>query len=196
MPFITAFNPNNPNIYSTVKSSVNCLKNNGVNAFRLSLVQSKRQLPNLKKLLTEAEYGEVLSSPFNCSDKRCECCNYLLMNDHYTFKNVQITFRLKNRFTCDSFNLIYIVFCDKCKEEYIGETEEGKTKITDRVRLYRQHILQPQYQQLKIKGHLRVCGNGDFQIFPLLQMRSQDTNLIRSYETSFQQKFKTKLNKS
>ena len=194
MPFITAFNPNNPNIYSTVKSSVNCLKNNSVNAFRLSLVQSKRQLPNLKKLLTEAEYGEVLSGPFNCSDKRCECCNYLLINDHYTFKNVQITFKLKNRFTCDSFNLIYIVICDKCKEEYIGETEEGKTKIRDRVRLYRQHIRQPQYQQLKIKEHLRVCGNGDFQIFPLLQMRAQDTNLIRSYETSFQQKFKTKLN--
>ena len=26
LPFITTFNPNNPNIYSTIKSSVNCLK--------------------------------------------------------------------------------------------------------------------------------------------------------------------------
>ena len=62
------------------------------------------------------------------------------------------------------------------------------------VRVYRQHIRQPQYQQLKVEGHLRVCGNGEFQIFPLLQMRSQDTNLRRSYETRFQQKIKTKLN--
>ena len=30
LPFITTFNPNNPNIYSTIKSSVNCLKNNNV----------------------------------------------------------------------------------------------------------------------------------------------------------------------
>ena len=94
---------------------------------------------------------------------------------------VQITFKLKNRSTCNSFNLIYVVICDKCKEEYIGETWEGKTKLRDRVRVYRQHIRQPQYQQLKVEGYLRVCGNGEFQIFPLLQMPSQDTNLRRSY---------------
>ena len=59
----------------------------------------------------------------------------------------------------------------------------------------RQHIWQPQYQQMKVEGHLRVCGNGKFRIFPLLQMCSQDANLRRSYETRFQEKVKTKLNK-
>ena len=48
-------------------------------------------------------FGKALSSTFNCSNKRCECCHYLLINDHYTFKDVQITFKLKNRFTCDNF---------------------------------------------------------------------------------------------
>ena len=168
------------------------MKNSNVSGFHnINLIQSKRQPPNLKKLLTKAEYGEVFSGTFNCSDKRCECCNYLLKNDHYTFENVQITLKLKNRFTCDSFNLI----CDACKEEYIGETGEGKTKLRDRVRVYRQQIRQPHYQQLKVEGHLRVCDNGKFGIFPLLQMRSQDTNLKRSYETRSQQRFKTKLNK-
>ena len=61
--------------------------------------------------------------------------------------------------------------------------------------MYRQHIQQPQYRQLKAEGHLRVCGSGEFQIFPLLQMRSHNTNLRRSYEKRFQQKFKRKLNK-
>ena len=192
MPFIRTFNPNNPNIYSTIKSSVNCLKN--VSGFHnIKLIQSQRQSPNLKKLLTKAEFGEILLGTFNCSDKRCECCNYLLINDHYTFKNVQITFKLKNRFTCDSFNIIYVVICGTCKEEYIGNTGEGKTKLRDRFRVYRRHNRQPQYQQLKTERHLRVCGNGEFRIFPLLQMRSQDTNLRRS--SRFQQKFKAKLNK-
>ena len=98
----------------------------------MSLPQSQ------KKRLTKAEFGEVLSGTFNYSDKRWECCNYLLINGHYTFKNVQITFKLKNRFTCDSFNLTYVVICGTCKEEYIGETGEGKTKLRDRV--YRQCI--------------------------------------------------------
>ena len=119
----------------------------------------------------------------------------LLINDHYTFKNDQITLKLKNRLTCDSFNLIYVVICDTCKEEYIGETGEGKAKLRDRFRVYHQHIRQPQYKQLKVEGHLRVCGNGEFWIFSLLQMRSQDINLRRSCETRFQKKSKTKLNK-
>ena len=53
---------------------------------------------------------------------------YLLINDHYTFKNVQITFKLKNCFTCNSVNVIYVVICDTCKEEYIGETGDRKKR--------------------------------------------------------------------
>ena len=95
--------------------------------------------------------------------------------------------------TCDSFNLIYVVICNKCKKEYTGETGEGKTELRDRVRVYHQHIPQSQYQQLKVECHLRVCGNGEFQIFPLLQICSQDTNLSRSYETRFEQKIQNKI---
>ena len=72
--------------------------------------------------------------------------------------------------------MIYVVICDKCQGEYIGETEEGKTKLREGVRVYGQQIREPQYQQLKVEGHLRVCGNGELRIFPLLQMRFQDTN--------------------
>ena len=84
LPFITTFNPNNLNIYSTIKSSVIFLKNNDVSSFHnINLIHSKRQPPNLKKLLTRAESGEVLSGTFNSSDKRCECWNYFLIYDHY-----------------------------------------------------------------------------------------------------------------
>ena len=72
------------------------------------------------------------------------------------------------------------MICDTCKEEYIGETGEGKTKLRDRVRVYRQHIRPSQYQQLKFKGQLRVPGDEEFQIFCLLQMGSQDTDLRRN----------------
>ena len=92
--------------HSTIKPLVNCLKKINFSGFHnINLTQSKHQPPNLKKCLPKAEYEEVSSGTFNCSDKRCQCCNYLLINDHYTFKNVHITFKLKNCFTCDSFNL-------------------------------------------------------------------------------------------
>ena len=146
LSFISTFNRNNPNIYSTIKSSVNCLKNNNLSCFHnIKLIQSNCQSLNLKKLLAKAEFEEVLSGTFNCSDKTCEYCNFPFINDHYTFKNVQITFKLKNRFICNnSFNLIYVVICDISKEEYIRDTGEGKTKLKGKVRVYCQHIRQPQ----------------------------------------------------
>ena len=116
---------------------------------------------------------------FHWCNKRCECCNYYLINDHYTFKNVQITFTLKHHFTCDSFNLIYVVNCGRCKKEYIERqektklSEQRKTEPRDRDRVYCQQIRQPQYQQLKLEGSLAACDNGEFQIFSSLQMHSQ-----------------------
>ena len=85
---------------------VNFLKNDNVCSFHnIKLIQSKHQSPNPKEHLTKAQYRQVLSSTFNCSDRRCECCNYILINDHYTFRNIQITFIWKSGFTCDSFIL-------------------------------------------------------------------------------------------
>ena len=97
--------------------------------------------------------------------------------------------------TCDSANLIYVVICSGCNGEYIGETGINKQKLRDRVRVYRQHICQPEYQQLKVEGHLRNCSNGEFTIFPFLQMRSWEMDLRRSHEVMFQEKYRTKLNK-
>ena len=48
-PFIITFNPNNSNIYTTIRSSVNCLKNNNVSGLRkIKLIESKCQSPILK----------------------------------------------------------------------------------------------------------------------------------------------------
>ena len=47
LSFITTFNPNNPNIYSTIKYSAICLKNNYFSGFHnINLIQSKRQSPS------------------------------------------------------------------------------------------------------------------------------------------------------
>ena len=52
----------------------------------------------------------------------------------------------------------------------------------------------PEYQKLKVVEHLRTCGGGNFQIFPFLQVRSEDTDFRKTLERNFIQKFKVKLN--
>ena len=41
--------------------------------------------------------------------------------------------------------------------------------------MYYQHIQQPQYQQLKVEGHLRVCGSGEFwYIYNRVKIKGKD----------------------
>ena len=88
---------------------------------------------------------------------------------------------------CNSFNVIYVVICSGCLEEYIGETGVGKTRLIDRARVYRAHIKLPDHQQLKFEEeHIEICGRSSFKIFSFLEMRSRDTNSGRAYETKFQ----------
>ena len=103
LPFITTYNPNNPNVYEMIDKSVECLKRNKVDGFEnLREIKSKRQAPNLERILTKAEFSQKQFGVYKCSDKRCECCGSLLLSNSYTFKIVDKKFNLKTYFSCDS----------------------------------------------------------------------------------------------
>ena len=87
----------------------------------------------------------------------------------HTFKTTGDMFYLKEDMTCESSDLIYVVICPTCNEEYIGEIGEGKIRVCDRVRVYQQHICQPQYQQLKCEEHFQTCGKRRIQNNSFLQ---------------------------
>ena len=159
---ISTFNPNNSKIFDLVKSGVNTLVENNVNGFKnIRLIHAKRQSPKLKRILTNSLFTNKTVGVFKCSDSRCLCCQQLLLGISYTFKNVGKQFFLKTKMTCDGRNFIYVVICPTCKEEYIGETGIGDSKLRDRVRIYRQHIRQPEHEKLKVEKHLRTCDKGN-----------------------------------
>ena len=125
---------------------------------------------------------------------QCECCESLLLSKEYTFKNVNKTFTLKTLMSCNSFNVIFVLICSGCLEEYFGEMSVGKTRLRDWVTVYRQCIKQPKHQKLKVEEHIQICGKGSFKIFLFLQMWSNGITLKRAYETKFQREYKSKLN--
>ena len=125
-------------------------------------VKSTSQAPNLGRLLCRSKFElqhknhEVRNCGKNCIHP------YLLKPSLYQFKLANKSFFfLKNSLNCESSNLIYVVICQGCKEEYTGET--GCLK-EERINIYRQHKRQPQYQQLAVEEHLRTCGGGKFHV--------------------------------
>ena len=195
LPFISTYNPNNRNLFPTIKRTFDSLKTMATTKeiFKnYRLIDSKRQAPSLEKLLCNSHFSsqENKHKASNCG-KHCFCCDYIREGESYKFLNFEKEFLLKYTFTCESTNLIYVVICDGCKEEYIGQTG-GQLK--DRLRIYRQHIRQPEYQQIKVEGHLRNCGKGYFKIFPFFKVKEKNKLLRESYENHFIQRFKPSLN--
>ena len=73
----------------------------------------------------------------------------------------------------------------KSKKEYIGETGTVDSKLRDRVRIYSQHIQEPEYTKHKVEKRLTTFMKGNFTIFPFMKMRSTNTDLRREYEFYF-----------
>lgn len=69
----------------------------------------------------------------------------------YRYINFNRVFNLKSSFHCQSMDLIYVIIGTYCFEEYIGET---CGELEDRRHIYRQHIREPDYQQLEAEEHL------------------------------------------
>ena len=107
-------------ILSIIKTTFEALCENKVVGMKdYKLIQSRRQPVNLKKILTKAEFSSKPPMVTKCRDKRCECCNHLLLLNHYVFKEVNYKFTLKSPMFCGGCNLIYVVLCFGCNGEYI-----------------------------------------------------------------------------
>ena len=93
IPFISTHSPNNPQIYNLIKSAYGILKRNEVPGFKdLRLIQSKRQAPNLKRILTKAQFSNKIPMVVKCGDPRCLCYQHLLLSDHYFLKTQAANF--------------------------------------------------------------------------------------------------------
>ena len=66
--------------------------------------------------------------------------------------------------------------------------------LKERLNTYRQHIRQPELQQIDIEVHVRTCGGGNFKIMLFFAIREENKILRESYETYFIEKFKPALN--
>ena len=196
LPFISIFNPNNAKALPIIKQTLENIKTSHRmrNALKkVKLINCKRQAPNLGRILCKSSFSfsNSISGVRNCG-KSFVCCQYIKEGIEHTFKTVDKKLEIRLPFNCESKNLIYVVICSGCKEEYIGQTE---TMLKERLNTYRQHIRQPELQQIDVEGHIRTCGGGNFKIMPFFTIREDNKILRESYETYFIEKFKPALNK-
>ena len=125
------------------------------------IIVARRQPPNLLRSLSlsvtrDQNQNSQLpkDSTFSkCTDPRCQFCQLVITSSTYTTKNGTLLKR-NQPMCCKTMDLIYVLICQKCKGEYVGET--GVT-INERTNLHRSQIIHEKYRKLKVSQHIFHC---------------------------------------
>nr|XP_022299146.1 uncharacterized protein LOC111107980 [Crassostrea virginica] len=200
IPYVSTHNPQNPEIYNVIRNNLPILEEDPDMKKILDnsqVIKSKRQSPNLKKILTRAFFSsqtQEVPTVKRCNKPRCGTCPYIAGGSDFHFKNGS-KFTIKTSMSCTSSNLIYVIICAGCGENYIGQT--GDT-LRHRMTVHRQQIREPKYQCTLVSEHIRNCAvnkNPNFTIIPFYKFKCETTEQEReTKEKLFIHKYKPVLN--
>ena len=165
------------------------------------LINSKRQPPNLKSILTRARFifpAEIerdnATKTKRCNNTQCGTCDLLTETSEVLFNNSSTPFQIKENMDCTAQDVIYVIQCSGCNKQYIGETGN----LRDRVRVHQQQIFTPYLRNLYMSHNIAHCSVGKrmpFSITPILQLNCDDRIYREEVEKSLIKKFRPKLNR-
>ena len=85
-----------------------------------------RRQRKLKDLLVQASLNatqnEMLGNNHPCGAAGCRTCPILTATDEFTSHKTGQKFKMKFTASCRSSNIIYLITCTRCGEQYVGET--------------------------------------------------------------------------
>ena len=121
---ITNYNPKNPNFRDILKKYEDILlltRKQAISPDDIQVTYSRS--PNLKDILVRANltYTPTPRICQPCYKTHCRTCVHI--NSNIAVTNQQNTsFPIRGNFNCQSFNIVYIMTCEICNIQYVGET--------------------------------------------------------------------------
>ena len=90
--------------------------------------------------------------------------------------------------TCETKDVIYLITCNGCWKQYIGETQS----LRERVTLHNEQIKHPQYQHLYVSKHNSRCAYArgiKYKICPIFKLNGQNRTFRQVKEQYFIQTY-------
>ena len=66
--------------------------------------------------------GERSKGSFKCGSKRCEVCLNVNETSNFTSTVTGETYIINHKFNCNGNCLVYLLTCNCCKKQYVGQT--------------------------------------------------------------------------
>jgi hypothetical protein len=90
---------------------------------------------NLGKLLCKNATKNLIHQPTGCHKcvwPRCKACNYITESINFVSNHTHKSYLVRNCITCTTNNIVYLITCNLCGLQYVGETGRMlKARIND-----------------------------------------------------------------
>ena len=167
---------------------------------------SKRFLRYIKiRTLNQLEKGSSINTPFAydprvtnvnsapCNRTHCNTCEFYQERSEVTSSSNKQTFKIQHDISCSDNNLIYLIECDNCGIQYIGQTKRSL-----RHRFYNHRYDIDNNRNTSVANHFNQlrCEPSDFSITPIykcstLESENETTSNRLKIEQFFISHFKT-----
>ena len=133
VPFVITHNPINPPLRQWLKQKLHVLHDSTrmLKAVPVEPVVGERNSKSLRNILMPSSLPPV-SVPsneagcFKCNKKCIICTQHLKETKTFSSSRTSESFTIREKFNCDSQNIIYMLYCDKCEHnQYVGETKNS-----------------------------------------------------------------------
>ena len=124
-------------------------------------------------------------------DPHCACCKcYGVFKETITSTATNETITLKQHTNCNTANVIYLLTCVKCKQQYVGETANA---VHVRANQHRSDIAVGT-KQLPTVRHFRNCGRKFLRLTITERVRRKDLQTRLARENYWIQRLKPVMN--
>ena len=196
----------NPNHQINLQKFRHCLKNMRGPSLRAAFENTSplvttRQPSNLRKILTKASFtlNPLPKEPrliglYPCG--KCVYCKngYITHRTEFTLRHDgrQIRWRYTRFFSCESMNILYVVICLSCSDNYLGKTKNAKSRMSK----HKSDVLNPHNSKCRqCVEHLRKCSSLKEPYFAFLPFFYVDDPSLRHFmEKRFIDRWKPPLN--
>ena len=120
--------------------------------------------------------------------KDCPACPYVKTRQEIKISDTE-TWNINRKFTCETYNCIYMLECTKCSNRYIGETSRMlKARLSDHRGYINNTVV-----NLTTGDHFNQPGHSlaNLKVSILEQVRIEDDSYRREREKYFINKFNT-----
>jgi len=140
---------------------------------------------NLKQILIRSKLENIANGHFyTCGNNRCNTCKFYaidttnIWSSHFNSKH-----RIQNKITCSTRNLIYLITCQKCHLQYVGETSRT---LRDRTADHISTIKLKKQTPIGIHFNSSKHSVLDFKIVGIEAIENENTKLRTSREKFWQ----------